>query len=80
MRKDFVNKKTYSRIGGIENMKIIKEGKIPTVDEKKFVCSHCECEFIADVYDIHYGEKVKERLLNYTAYVECPTCGKYITW
>lgn len=55
------------------DMKIIKEGKIPTPEEKKFVCSHCECEFIADVYDTHYCQKDG-------AYVECPTCGKYITW
>jgi hypothetical protein len=54
-------------------MKIIKEGKIPTPEEKVFVCSHCKCEFIADIYDIHCRQI-------YGAYVECPTCGKYITW
>ena len=54
-------------------MKIIKAGKIPSPEEKRFVCSYCKCEFIADVYDTHYCQKDG-------AYVECPTCGKYITW
>lgn len=60
--------------GGIENMKIIKAGKIPSPEEKKFVCSYCKCEFIADVYDTRYSQRDHE------AYVECPTCNRYITW
>ena len=54
-------------------MKIIKKGQIPKSEEKRFVCSHCKCEFIANTYDTHFSQRDG-------AYVECPTCRMYISW
>lgn len=54
-------------------MKIIKAGKIPSLD-KQFTCGFCGCIFVADDYS--------DRKLDYRggAYVICPTCKRYIVW
>lgn len=59
-------------IGGKDNdMRIIKEGKLPP-KEKKMKCSKCGCVFIYDHSDIKSYQREG-------SWVVCPTCKSCIT-
>lgn len=49
-------------------MKILKHGK---VEQRKFVCPKCECEFVANA---------GERQLSTGYYVRCPCCQDRVLW
>lgn len=49
-------------------MRIIKEGK---VEQRKFVCHDCGCEFVATLGDTEWwGDQV----------LSCPTCAAELPW
>lgn len=56
-------------------MKILKPGK---VEQRKFVCPLCECEFVAGNGELVY----KLRLSNcrFAEIMCCPYCGKEMSW
>ena len=53
-------------------MYILKEGKIP-VEEYKFSCKRCGCEFMANHTDKNIDQRDGD-------YVICPTCDAWIDW
>lgn len=59
-------------------MKIIKPGKKPSMNNKKFECENCGCVFMADKFEYHGTAQlgVMDGLPPYEC--KCPTCGNYV--
>lgn len=54
-------------------IRIIKEGKIPNDDIKRFHCLNCGAEFTADARD--YSKKLSRDYTRCIYSVNCPCCG-----
>lgn len=60
-------------------MIIYKEGKIPPVETKIFICKYCDCMFEADSSEYQPITNQMEYLESNSAYkCICPTCGKVV--
>lgn len=65
-------------------MKVIREGKVPPEPVYEGTCSHCNCQFECDWYELHgalelemfWGTLHSKRVKDSIAF--CPTCSRSV--